>query len=895
MKKRLLKYIIVLVLYFCSCSLFGQNINATYKNFPLSKVLTSISNDYKVTFAFDNALVEKIIINKSFTNKPLVEVLTELLAETNLVFSKNAEVYMIIPDKHKLVQTPSAAPVVVEKPKPLCHIMGVVKDRNSGEQLPFATVFINGTNIATATNNTGYFNLIANGCDTMEITIRYIGYKTMVLRVPAQEKSELITVNVENDITDLKEIVVEKKENVMENSSLSEPIKIKMNTAKMSEMPSLSEQDITAPLQMMPGIDGSTETASGFLIRKSKADKNLIMYDGFTIYQIDHFFGSFSSLNSKAIKDIQVYKSGYDARFGGRTGGFLEITGKSGNMYKPVVDVGMDMLSADASIELPLVKDKLSLIMVGRHSFTEYLQTPLFITLFNNVRYDMEQYYRTYPKAFQSNSENPVYGFSDLHSKLTYKAKENQVFSLSYFSSLDKMHFDQNYQFPAIHETEKWGTTGMSFRYTGNITSKWQQDIVLGSSITQNNSMQNDTSLHEYVRKHKTITDKIISYDTIHNKITDNSFSYYNTVQLNTRNTIQFGIALNNVKSEFASAYGVSSLFVNRTDSSSDYNKQALITCPYLQYIYNNKRFMIESGVRANHYSITQKNYLELRFQVSYKIKEKVLLKASAGNYHQFVNKIQLVKNQEYQNAWVISDGKLFPVVSSRNVMLGLNYKINASSNLDIEMYHRQTDNMTHVFTFYKRDDNDKISQTRKYYFGNNYANGIDVMLRKSIGNYQLWVAYTLSKSSMYDEKLNNGKRYAATDDQLHELKLFNGYKYKNWMISLSAIYGSGKVWYNAIYAKTGKEAKVIDFEKNHLPAYYRLDAGLSYNHRFHKADFSAGVNIFNVLNIKNKKAVSQKLSNNILENIEENKNIIETTDVYGLGFAPNLFINIKF
>ena len=81
----------------------------------------------------------------------------------------------------------------------------------------------------------------------------------------------------------------------------------------------------------------------------------------------------------------------------------------------------------------------------------------------------------------------------------------------------------------------------------------------------------------------------------------------------------------------------------------------------------------------------------------------------------------------------------------------------------------------------------------------------------------------------------------------------------------------------------------------NRLPAYYRLDAGLSYNHRFHKADFSAGVNIFNVLNVKNKKAVSQKLSNNILENIEDNKSIIETTDVYGLGFAPNLFIDIKF
>jgi len=890
-KRFIQKYLFAfLVLIICSNSLFGQDITASFKNIPLSKVLINIATDYKITFAFDNALLEKIIINKSFSNTPIEDVLKSLLEETNLVFSKNAEVYMIIPDKKKEI-VPQSISIVNEPKKPACHITGIVKDSKTGEQLPFATVYISGTNNATSTNNTGFFNLIVGGCDSMEITIRYIGYKTIVKRVPANVKSELITIAVESEVTDMKEIVIEKKNEIIENNNSSDPTKIKLNPAKMAELPSISENDIAAPLQLMPGIDGSTETSSGFLIRKSKADKNLILFDGFSIYQIDHFFGSFSSLNNKAIKDIQVYKSGYDARFGGRTGGFLEITGKSGNMNKAVFDAGIDMLSVDASVELPIIKNKLSLIVAGRRSFTDKIQTPLYLTLFNNVRYDMEQYYRKYPKAFQSNSEDPIFMFSDLHSKITFKAKENQVFSLSFFSSLDQLHFDQNYQFPAVHENEKWGTKGFSFRYTGNINSKWQQDIIIGSSETQNNYNHFDTSLHVYKIRRFSFTDIISKYNIVKNKIIDNAFAYNNSVQLQKNHTIQFGLTANRIQSEFLSSIDVNSLFVNKSDTSHNYDKQALITCPYFQYIFDNKKYMIETGIRLNHYSLNKLNYPEIRIQTCLKVSDKVLFKASLGNYHQFVNKLNMSKNLDYQSAWVISDGDIFPVISSRNIMLGSNFKFTNSLNLDIEIYHRKTDDLTTVYTYYKRDANNKISQMQKYFYGNNTVNGIDFMLRKTFTNYNVWLAYTVSKSIMQSKRVNNDNSFDAIDDQPHELKLFNAVKLKNWKISLAMILGSGKTWQEVAVDQNKKLSLTV----NRLPFYFRTDAGISYSKKFNLVTFSSGINVFNLFNNNNLKSITQKLADNISEKITANQSIFISSDVYGLGFAPNIFINFKF
>ena len=39
----------------------------------------------------------------------------------------------------------------------------------------------------------------------------------------------------------------------------------------------------------MPGITASKESSSGLYVRGGTPDQNLILYDGFTVYHVDHF------------------------------------------------------------------------------------------------------------------------------------------------------------------------------------------------------------------------------------------------------------------------------------------------------------------------------------------------------------------------------------------------------------------------------------------------------------------------------------------------------------------------------------------------------------------------------------------------------------------------------
>ena len=123
------------------------------------------------------------------------------------------------------------------------------------------------------------------------------------------------------------------------------PSHITFNPRLLSGLPTLGETDVLRSLQLLPGISATNETSSGLVVRGSAPDQNLILFDGFSVFQLDHFFGVFSAFNPMAIKDIQMYKSGFDARYGGSTSSVLDITGKAGDTEKLRIGLNASLVS----------------------------------------------------------------------------------------------------------------------------------------------------------------------------------------------------------------------------------------------------------------------------------------------------------------------------------------------------------------------------------------------------------------------------------------------------------------------------------------------------------------------------------------------------------------------
>jgi ferric enterobactin receptor len=888
---------ILLLLLLLNAAVFSQKITVNLADRPLTEILQYISENYKIKFAYDNDRTDKIIVHKSFSKVSPEEFLQSVLSESGLAFSMINDVYVITPDNTADRDNIIESAVINKK------ISGLVKDFGTGEHLPYSTVMIANSQTGTLANSDGFFTLWIDSDDSVTLRISFIGYETRYVSVKPKSKNSLEVIEMNMMENEMPAAVVRSAaQQVFECNKT--PGSITLNPSKMIDMPALAEQDIVTPLQLMPGIDATTETSSGLSIHKAPSDKNLVLYDGMTIYQIDHFYGMISSFNSKAIKDIEVYKSGFDAKYGGRASSVVEITGKSGNMNKPSVDAGMDMWSVDGMVEVPVVKDKASLILTGRRSYTDYYQSPLFTTLYNKTRNDLQNYYspQDYLTAFKSTDVSPSLYFYDATAKFTYKPTQKDVISFSWYKGIDRMNFFKSDTGPIfrVRELSELKNQGFSFRWGRKWSDNYYNSFVLGYSDYSARINHQDTSLQrnlDYIS-----FSGLKRYFDVSNSIRDINLNFQNQYQWNNFLSLDFGLSENLYKTDvsYVQIYtGDSSLTKIKDPIQTSEVLYSSLTAGYLQTNFSYGRLTsLKLGLRGNYYSLLHDYRLEPRFSASYRISSKIQGKMSAGVSYQYVNRLSY--QSDFRNVWTMADNNS-PIVSCRHVMLGSIYEITPTLTLDVEFYYRRMFGLPFGITTY-RISYDSINAESKLYI--NYliqkTAGVDILLKKIIGPFQSWLAYSFSESNMmYNSFLKKNVQptneyFPYSDDQRHEIKFYNTLQQKNWNFSLAWIFGSGKPWN---YYELNGEMNYLPYDINskRLPLYHRMDVGVNYNISIGPSKIKIGMNIFNVYNHHNKRNTLMKLSDKAgLEALTGGKPL-QVVDIYGLGFTPNIFLNIKF
>ena len=90
-------------------------------------------------------------------------------------------------------------------------ISGSVVDSLTLEPLPYANIYIKDTNIGTASNLEGYFEIkLKTHIPQFQLIIRYMGYKTKILNVNSSQikQSEILKLSLVSEPILLNEIVV---------------------------------------------------------------------------------------------------------------------------------------------------------------------------------------------------------------------------------------------------------------------------------------------------------------------------------------------------------------------------------------------------------------------------------------------------------------------------------------------------------------------------------------------------------------------------------------------------------------------------------------------------------------------------------------------------------------
>jgi len=249
-------------------------------------------------------------------------------------------------------------------------VQGTVLADQTKEPLVGASVIVSDLGTGVTTNADGNFELrLAAGLHV--ITVAYVNYQEQVFDLAAYEDGSMKVVLEENP-TMLDELIVQDK--TVQDVATSRIGITQINIRDIKKSPALmGEVDLVKQIQTLPGVATAGEAASGFNVRGGSVDQNLILYDGIPVFNSAHVFGFFSTFNSEALRDVNFFRGGIPAEYGGRVSSVLDIRSKEGDNEKWRANGGIGIISSNLLIGGPLVKDKTTLMISGRTTYSDWV------------------------------------------------------------------------------------------------------------------------------------------------------------------------------------------------------------------------------------------------------------------------------------------------------------------------------------------------------------------------------------------------------------------------------------------------------------------------------------------------------------------------------------------
>ncbi|MBI3260661.1 MAG: TonB-dependent receptor, partial [Ignavibacteriae bacterium] len=204
-------------------------------------------------------------------------------------------------------------------------LSGIVRDSSSGEAIISATVsiYVNPTDSkpirGAITNKYGFFSIPKLQLGNYTLTVRSIGYKTLLHSVSSAEiekNKQIILALVEQNLKANDVIVEADRNSVSATQSIST---VSITSDFIRKMPALlGETDVFRVLQMLPGVKSPSELSSGLYVRGGSPDQNLVLLDNVVVYNPSHLGGFLSTFNNDALRDVRLIKGGFPSEYGGR-------------------------------------------------------------------------------------------------------------------------------------------------------------------------------------------------------------------------------------------------------------------------------------------------------------------------------------------------------------------------------------------------------------------------------------------------------------------------------------------------------------------------------------------------------------------------------------------------
>ncbi len=703
---------------------------------------------------------------------------------------------------------------------------GYVRDTVDGKPLAKASLNIDFGKYGGLTDEKGFFDISLPGGEH-SVTIKYVSYRPtrdiIYLRRDVERNYSMRP--LENE---LEEVIVSSKG---AESNIQRPLLgvNQLSIKTLRKLPAaIGEVDILRGLQMLPGVTSVGEASNGVNIRGGTTDQNLLLLDDIPIFNPTHMFGLFTAFPSEAASSVEVYKGNTPARFGGRAASVLDVSLSQPSLDKFKVSGGISFVSNRLTIDAPIIKDKLGIMVSGRASYNDFL-LPIVTPKLKDIKAN----------------------FADLVAKVFWKLNEKNTITASGYYSKDFFQTKLLGGIGSINATSTqydYRSKSFSARWFYAINSKFNLQTAIVSAdyvpktllpeLNSDNKVellsgvkykQAKTNLNYSTNKHRIevglsgtrydidpgqllpgTSRSVLSITTPREQALETAIHAEDEIVVSPKTTISVGVRY--------------SQFFNLGPG----NVQV--------YAPNEPRdaFSVRDTVAYGAGKIMQSyGGLEPRVGLKYSLDERTSIKFGYNLMRQYMQVVTNTTTPLPTSRWKSSDLHIKPQIST---LLAGGVFHNLRSNIyefSLEGYYRLTNNIIDYkpgadFLFSSYPETQLLQ-------GQNRSYGIEAMFSKKKGELTGWINYTYSRSqnkvsegSGFGEQINFGNWYAANYDRPHSFNasvIINQGTHHDFSFNFSYSTGRPYTLPEGFIVYQGRSYPFYGVRNNaRLPDYHRLD-----------------------------------------------------------------------
>ncbi|HVG43780.1 MAG TPA: TonB-dependent receptor [Longimicrobium sp.] len=546
-------------------------------------------------------------------------------------------------------------------------------------------------------------------------------------------------------------------------------------------LPGLGEADVMRAIDVLPGVVSTSDFSSAFNVRGGSADQNLVLLDGFPIFNPFHLGGLFSVFNSDAVARAELLSGGFGAEYGGRVSSVLNVETRPGGGPDGFGgEAGVSLLASRVNLHgnLPrgvrrlLGGDAGGWVLSARRSYFDVVLKPVV-----DFPYHLTDLQGTATLATRGGGRLRLVGYTG-----------QDVLDLSEFDPPGQEEDDES----VLRIRWDWGNT------------------VLGARLEQPVGVWVATASLGLTRYGEALGFSDFPDTRFSSRITQVTARADAGRPLSPRLALKAGAEATRSAYHNLGQAGGTTFFSGQSSGVMASGFGQLRWTPSAAWI-------VEPGVRADTWSGggVVRSYLSPRLAAKRFLGERrdAAVKVAVGRYVQFVHSLrdeQLPVSNDY---WVTTDENV-PTVVSDQAQLGVEKYWGERWYVSVEGYYRRYLGLTDLNT--ADDPNDPADDLLE---GDGWSYGADLLVRRTQGRFRGWMTLSLLKARRtFPDALSQGLdgeprviTFAPVFDRRADLDVVGQYQLPGKIeAGLRLNYGTGVPYSRPVAAYVGFETDLV-------------------------------------------------------------------------------------